>query len=224
MVNDRGISGGTHSRVRTNITRIRREDVKQFTPLTLPMQYRYGSCTMMAGPMLEGMLYNLDLFLEFHFTAESEEVARLAPHWLSLTNEIKTVWQGDDFPVQEASATNQRVVKEGVSNICYTVEFQDLPVPLGTSIPELFYCMTNKCAECVTMNLPELPNGLRPHRAAAGFLINYFYSYCWYNALQTEYGKVLSIERGGKLSRNGENARQQSSASQQMGSKRTEGD
>lgn len=224
LVNDRGISGGTHSQVRTNITRIKREDVKQFTPLKLPMRYRYGRRTLIAGPMLDGMIYNLDLFLEFHFTAESEEVARLAPHWLSLTNEIKTVWQGDDFPVQEAPATNQRVVKEGASNLCYTVEFQGLPVPLGTSIPELFYCMTNKYAECVTVNLPKLPNGLRPHRVAAGFLINYFYSYCWYNALQTEYGKVLSLERGGKLPKNCENARPQSSASQQMGSKRTVGD
>ena len=194
LIGDRGSIGGTHIRTRVNTTRIKKEDVKQFTPIVMPVFYQGGSCTVFGQAAMQGVIQNLDLFVEYHFDTANRELARHASQWFNVTNEITAIWQADNFPQCVAKASGQRVVTEGVTNFCYTAEFRNVAVPIGTLIPEFIACMTNSYAQCTIVNLPTLPKGVCPGRLALGFQINYFSTFVFLDrACKGKYDRVLAL-------------------------------
>lgn len=195
LIGDRGAIGGRCRKYRHNSTRIRKEDVKQFTPILLPSRYYCGRCIGYGLPAQYELVHNVSLFVEFLLSAESETVAEKLPHYFNVTNRVVAIWLGDNIPRCELPISYQRIVKEDSTNLCYTVEFNDVPIPAGTSIPELMDCITNAYAGCQLVDLPVLPKGVKARRLAAGFAVNYFLTVCWYDSLFESYGSVITITR-----------------------------
>lgn len=193
LANDRGIRSGTCRTSRYNSTRIRKNDVKQFTPLNIPMFCRRGFRTILGGGMREGIVLDVDLYVEHHFRTVSLESARQATHCLSVTNQITATWQGEGFPPSVIRATKQRVVREGPTNLCYTIEFGHVAIPAGTVVPELLNCITNSYAECVIKGQPDLPPGVSESYLSAGFLVNHVMTVSWYDKPIDKYGREITL-------------------------------
>ena len=193
LANDRGIRSGSCRTTRYNSTRIRKEDVKQFTPLNIPMYCRRGFRTILGAGLRDGIVLDVDLYVEHHFTTVSLEIARQATHRLSVTNRITATWQGEGFPPSVTQATKQRVVREGPTNLCYTIEFGHVAVPAGTVVPELMNCITNSYAECVVEGQPDLPLGVSESYLSAGFLVNHAMTVSWYGKPLNKYDRVITL-------------------------------
>lgn len=197
QVFDRGATGGSLAALRGKPTRIRKTDIKQFTPLIVPMFYQYGSRTVFVQDLLYDYIHNLDMFIEIEFVAPTHKQA-IKDLWLfNTTNSISAMGSLENFPTFRAHATSQRIIKDGPNSLNYNIAFQHLPIPTMSRVPELFMAITNQAESLVleVRNLPSIPNDLVAKEVSLGFVINYAGSFVSYRSNLKKYASNIVISR-----------------------------
>ncbi len=184
--------------IRPKTTRIRSCDVKQFTPLRIPMFIREGRRTLFLQDMLNEYVHEIDMFLELRFTTLTPNETVKTVGAFNTTNDISAVCITDNLPLWRLHASDQYVLKEGLTNFCYHINYRHLPLPKILTVSEFQGILTNNniSAMYVYYNLPKIPKWVFPSGFKLGFVVNYHMPMVVYSKLESEYGKVITFAKG----------------------------
>ena len=184
--------------LRPKTTRIRSCDVKQFTPLRIPMFIREGRRTLFTQDMLKEYVHEIDMFLELRFTTLTPNETVKAVGVFNTTNDISVVCITDKLPLWKLHSPDQYVLKEGSTNFCYYINYRHLPLPKILTVSEFKGVLTNNniWAMYVFDNLPEIPKWVFPSSLKLGFVVNYHMPMVVYLNSMHEYGKAITVDKG----------------------------
>jgi len=184
--------------LRPKTTRVRSCDVKQFTPLRIPMFIREGRRTFFLQDMLDEYVHEIDMFLELRFTTLSPNEAVKAVGVFNTTNDISAVCITDNLPLWKLHSPDQYVLKEGPTNFCYYINFRHLPLPKILTVSEFLGILTNDnvWAGYEYDNLPEIPKWVFLSSFKLGFVVNYHMPIIVYSKAMHKYSKVITFNKG----------------------------
>lgn len=197
QVFDRGATGGSLAALQGKPTRIRKTDIKQFTPLIVPMFYQYGRRTLFGQDIFYDYIHNIDMFIEVKFVAPTHNQA-IKDLWLfNTTNSISAMGFLENFPPFRMHADSQRIIKDGPNSLNYNITFQHVPIPTMARVPEFVMAVTNQAESLVleVSNLPVVPNDLAAKEVSLGFVINYVGSFVSYRDDLNKYASNIVISR-----------------------------
>ncbi len=187
--------------IRPKTTRIRSCDVKQFTPLRIPMFIREGRKTLFFQDMLNEFVHEIDMVLELRFTTFTPNETVKAVGTFNTTNDISAVCITDNLPIWRLHSPDQYVLKEGATNFCYYINYRHLPLPQIITVSEFKRVLTNNdvWAGYIYDNLPGIPKWVHPSRLKFGFVVNYHMPIFIYSKPMYEYNKTITVCKGDSM-------------------------
>ena len=187
--------------LRPKTTRIRSCDVKQFTPLKIPMFIREGRRRLFFQDMLNEFVHEIDMFLELRFTTLTPIETVKAIGAFNTTNDISATCITDNLPLWKLHSPDQYVLKEGSTNFCYHINYRHLPLPTILTVSEFKDILTNDnvWAGYIYSNLPEIPKWVFPSSFKLGFVLNLHMAMVVYLESMHEYNKVIIFSKGDRI-------------------------
>ena len=184
--------------MRHKATRIRSCDVKQFTPLRIPMFIREGQRTLFLQDMSKEFVHEIDMFLELRFTTLTPNETIKAIGVFNTTNDISATCITDNLPLWKLHSSDQYVLKEGLTNFCYRINYRHLPLPKILTVTEFKDILTdnNVWIGYIYNNLPEIPKWVFPSSFKLGFVANLHMPIVVYLKAIHKYDNVITFSKG----------------------------
>lgn len=160
--------------LRSKPTRIRNADIKQFTPLNVPIFFHDGERHTFHQSAWKDFVHNVDVHAYFTFSVLPKH-GKESLYSFNTTNTIEMSWQADNLPTSRSVATRQRVMKDNQTNLYYSVEFRHVPIPIAMTVPEFMFAVTNcnNSFNCIISNLPETSSDIKLVSYSCNLILNY---------------------------------------------------
>ena len=161
-------------KLRSKPTRIRKMDIKQFTPLKVPIFFHDGERHTFHQLAWKDFVHNVDVHVYFTFSVLPKH-GRGDSYSFNTTNVIEMSWHADNLPTSRSVATRQRVMKDNPTNLYYSIEFRHVPIPIAMTVPEFMSAVTNcnNNFKCSIKNLPEASSDIKLLRFSCNLILNY---------------------------------------------------